>query len=140
VPDLRATLRAPSPMMESFTVALQMTGSMVLTTPLMSKFAQFSEHHWHGDGAFFLVNLVWYSAHFLPSFNFQSLLVCLVYTDSSVSTTIRHLLWFPIGRASGGCPFLAESIIGSHLFRFPLVWRNRWQASDMYQFCTVTTH
>jgi hypothetical protein len=129
-----------SPTTTSFIVELQMTGSMVLKALLMSRFAQYSELHQHGDGAFFLS--AWTGTLLISCLVliFQRFLVCLAYTDSSISTIIHHLLWFPIGRASGGCPFLAESVIGGHLFRFPLVWRNRWQANDMYQFCTVTTH
>jgi hypothetical protein len=106
-----------SPTMASFTLTLRMATSIVLTTPLMFNSAQFYEHHWHGDGVFFLVNLVWYSVQFLPSFNFQSLLVCLVYSDRFVSTTSRHLLWFPTNwQGKWWFPFLTESIIGGHLF------------------------
>jgi hypothetical protein len=82
---------------------------MVLTAPLMSKSAQFFEHHWYGDGYFFPVNLVWYSVHFLPSFNFQILLELLVHTDSSVSTTIRHLLWWQMDKNNNRRPPVSVS-------------------------------
>jgi hypothetical protein len=130
-------VRNPSCYSPTMTLSLELrtTDPMV---PMIS-FVQSSELHQHNDGASFLLFCTGTLHISCLVFFFQKLLVC-----SSLQRQLcqdNHLPPALVSNWQGmwQMPFLAESIIGGHLFRFPLVWRNRWQANDMCLFCTVTT-